>query len=52
MNLSERILKLMGWKVINGIGTLPKKSVVIAGPHTSNWDFVYGFLFFKAVMIS
>jgi len=49
MNLSERILKLLGWKVINSIGPLPKKAVVIAGPHTSNWDFVYGFLFFKAV---
>jgi len=49
MNLSERILKLFGWKVVNGIGALPRKAVVIAGPHTSNWDFVYGFLFFKAV---
>ena len=35
-------LKLMGWKVI---GTYPpeiKKCVLIAGPHTSMWDFILG----------
>lgn len=31
----------MGWKVI-GTFDYPKKCVVIAAPHTSNWDFVIG----------
>lgn len=35
-------LKLMGWKVV---GTLPdQKSVVMMAPHTSNIDFVIGWL--------
>lgn len=44
------ILKLCGWKYI---GNLPevKKAVVIAVPHTSNWDFVWGKLAFLAYNI-
>ncbi|MCK5857005.1 MAG: 1-acyl-sn-glycerol-3-phosphate acyltransferase [Bacteroidales bacterium] len=49
MNFSEKILRLFGWKVYNDIGVLPIKSVVIAAPHTSMWDFVWGYLFFRAV---
>jgi len=32
---------LRGWKVVNA---LPKinKYIIVAGPHTSNWDFIYG----------
>ena len=38
-------MKLFGWKYI---GDLPevKKAVIIAVPHTSNWDFVWGKLAF------
>jgi 1-acyl-sn-glycerol-3-phosphate acyltransferase len=38
--LSTLILKLAGWKVK---GTLPncRKFVIIAAPHTSNWDFPF-----------
>ena len=32
------ILKLMGWKLID-LPQRPAKAVVIAYPHTSNWDF-------------
>jgi len=32
------ILKLMGWKLLD-LPQRPAKSVVIAYPHTSNWDF-------------
>jgi len=37
------ILKVLGWKIK---GELPdaKKYVMIAAPHTSNWDFFYGLL--------
>lgn len=34
-------LKLTGWKVEGDIPNLPQM-VVIAAPHTSNWDFVVG----------
>lgn len=36
------LFKIGGWKVTQ---TLPKeiiKCVIIAAPHTSNWDFIYG----------
>ena len=35
------VLKVMGWRVA---GTFPliSKAVVIAAPHTSNWDFIIG----------
>jgi 1-acyl-sn-glycerol-3-phosphate acyltransferase len=32
------MLKLLGWKLIN-LPQCPPKAVVIAYPHTSNWDF-------------
>lgn len=32
------LLKLMGWKLID-LAQRPAKAVVIAYPHTSNWDF-------------
>ncbi len=32
------LLKLMGWKLLD-LPQLPAKAVVIAYPHTSNWDF-------------
>ena len=33
--------RFKGWKVANGIPAGIRKCVVIAAPHTSNWDFVY-----------
>ena len=37
--LGKFLMKISGWKTI---GQLPKdqRVVLIAGPHTSNWDFV------------
>jgi len=43
--MAKCIFKLMGWQAV---GVLPpgiKKCVIIAAPHTSNWDFFYGMLF-------
>ncbi len=34
------LFKWQGWKVV-GTPPDPKKFVIIAAPHTSNWDFVY-----------
>lgn len=41
--IAKFILKILGWKVIN---ELPdnKKYLLIAAPHTSNWDFPLGLL--------
>lgn len=46
--LSLLILKLLGWKTT---GTLPEddKCIVIAAPHTSNWDFLYGWLYYNSM---
>jgi len=37
-DLARLILKLFGWKLLD-MPQLPAKAVVIAYPHTSNWDF-------------
>jgi 1-acyl-sn-glycerol-3-phosphate acyltransferase len=34
------ILGLTGWKVVGPEGELPKQCVVVAAPHTSNFDFL------------
>ncbi len=39
--LSKLIFKLNGWKIVGSL-TYPKKCLVIAAPHTSNWDFLIG----------
>ncbi|MFO7922266.1 MAG: lysophospholipid acyltransferase family protein [Bacteroidales bacterium] len=43
--LSRCILRIWGWKMV---GTIPSvnKYLVIAAPHTSNWDYVIGKLFY------
>ncbi len=40
---SEFILcRLLGWKIINDFPHHLDKYIIIAGPHTSNWDFPLG----------
>tara|TARA_B100001758_G_C18399688_1_gene608190 strand:- start:494 stop:1045 length:552 start_codon:yes stop_codon:yes gene_type:complete len=39
--LSKIILFFLGWEVM-GIKKFPKRCVVVAAPHTSNWDFFIG----------
>ena len=39
--LSKFIFWALGWKVI-GTFNYPEKCVIIAAPHTSNWDFLIG----------
>ncbi len=41
--LSKVLLKLLGWRMLKCDG-LPAKAVLVAYPHTSNWDFLYGML--------
>jgi len=40
--IAKLFFKLKGWKVRGGIPAGIKKCVLIAAPHTSNWDFLYG----------
>jgi 1-acyl-sn-glycerol-3-phosphate acyltransferase len=39
--LSKVFLKLAGWKITGSLPPDAKKSVLIAAPHTSNWDLPY-----------
>jgi 1-acyl-sn-glycerol-3-phosphate acyltransferase len=39
--LSILVMKLLGWKVDGALPSDGAKSVLIAAPHTSNWDFPY-----------
>lgn len=43
--LSKFILDIWGWKMVGNIPA-EKKYIIIAAPHTSNWDYVIGQLFF------
>lgn len=43
-SISKFILKVMGWKLTGSVPPV-NKYVVIAAPHTSNWDYVIGQLF-------
>lgn len=45
--LSQFILKLFGWKSVITVSE-PVKSVICVAPHTSNWDFIIGKLFYWA----
>ncbi len=40
--LFRLLFKLRGWKIEGGIPSEIKKCVIVAAPHTSNWDFVFG----------
>ena len=47
VKISRFILKLFGWKYVGEIPAV-KKAVVLAAPHTSNWDFIWGKMAFVA----
>lgn len=38
--LIVRFYHAMGWRSV-GLPSVPAKAVIIAAPHTSNWDFIY-----------
>lgn len=49
--ISKIIFFVLGWKII-GPTSFPKKCIIIAAPHTSNWDFLYGRCFSYIVHIN
>jgi len=44
--LSSFIFHSLGWKTKGEVPSHIKKYIILAAPHTSNWDFFYGRLFF------
>lgn len=48
MNLAGRLLHWFGWKPITSVPFEPK-SVICVAPHTSNWDFIIGYLYYKSL---
>lgn len=51
-NFASFVFKLLGWQVINHTPPELKKYVVMMAPHTSNWDFVLGWIGYRALGIS
>lgn len=49
--IANMILILSGWKV-DKLVPEERKFILIAAPHTSNWDFVYTILFIKALGVN
>ncbi len=41
---SRRVLRLLGWRVEGELSPRAERCVVVAAPHTSNWDFPYTLL--------
>lgn len=48
MNLAGRLLHWFGWKPITSV-PFESKSVICVAPHTSNWDFIIGYLYYKSL---
>lgn len=51
-NLAEKALKLMGWETDNHWPENLNQCVMIAAPHTSNWDALYARLALKALGVN
>lgn len=49
MKLSLLALRLTGWTIVGEMPKGLKKCVILAAPHTSNWDFVYGRLAYNVL---
>lgn len=45
-------LRLNGWKAVNEFPHSLKKGIILIGPHTSGWDFVYGLAFRSILKIN
>lgn len=41
-SLFKFIFRLTGWRIIGSVPTTENKYIIIAAPHTSNWDFIIG----------
>ncbi|MEL6536973.1 MAG: 1-acyl-sn-glycerol-3-phosphate acyltransferase [Bacteroidota bacterium] len=39
--IGRLVIKLGRWKIVEGLPKGVKKAVLVSGPHTSNWDFLW-----------
>ncbi len=49
--ISRLVLRIIGWKIEGEIPEDIKKCVILAAPHTSNWDFVIGRLSYWSLQV-
>ena len=47
-NFSKFLLRIAGWKTFTTIDE-PPKSIICVAPHTSNWDYVLGQLYYWSI---
>ena len=47
--ISKAILRMAGWKLGSVDGVDLPKCIVCVAPHTSNWDFIVGKLFYTSI---
>ena len=47
--ISKALLRLAGWRIGSTTGVDTPKCVICVAPHTSNWDFIVGKLFYTAI---
>ncbi len=40
--LCKILFRISGWRIIGNVPEKEKKYIIIAAPHTSNWDFIIG----------
>ena len=49
--IAKFILRVLGWKVIFEVPANTKKFVVLMAPHTSNWEFLLGWVGYMLSLI-
>lgn len=50
--MASLVLRILGWKIVGDLPPGEKKCVVIMAPHTSNIDFVFGWLGYSSLGIN
>lgn len=48
--VGQLVLRLFGWRIEGNLPNL-RKFVLIVAPHTSNWDFIIGFMVYLALQL-
>ncbi len=50
--MASLVLRILGWKIVGNLPAGAKKCVVVMAPHTSNIDFVFGWLGYSSLGIN
>src|SRR5665811_2007822 len=46
--ISKLLLKIFGWKTVGGVAS-ENKCIIIGAPHTSSWDFIISWLYYRSL---